>query len=296
MKGYSIKDLENITGIKAHTIRIWEQRYGILKPNRTDTNIRKYSNDELKYILNVSFLNNNGYKISQISRMDNDEMGQTVLKLSEKSFDYTNQVDSLVVAMVEMNEERFEKMIATNILKLGFEKTITHVIFPLLNKIGVMWLADAINPAQEHFITNLIRQKIIVATDGQVVNYSASAKRFLLFLPEGELHEIGLLYLNYIIKSRKGHSLYLGQSVPFEDMVKTTDVYNPDFICLLITYQIHGFELEEYIQLIANSVSNKRILLTGYAVVQAKESLKSYKNLTIFENLQQMIAFVEEHI
>ncbi|MFO7826254.1 MAG: MerR family transcriptional regulator, partial [Cyclobacterium sp.] len=185
MSSYSIKDLEQLSGIKAHTLRVWEQRYNLLKPKRTETNIRFYDDEDLKLILNVALLNDNGFKISKIAKMSLADMKSEVLKLTERSFAYDDQIHSLIITMVELDEERFEKIISTNILKIGFELTMLHIIYPFLSKIGILWQTGSIHPGQEHFISNLVRQKLIVAIDGQM--YTGGGKKFLLFLPEGEL-------------------------------------------------------------------------------------------------------------
>jgi DNA-binding transcriptional MerR regulator len=185
---FSIKDIEKLSGIKAHTLRIWEQRYGILKPNRTDTNIRWYDNDELKNILNVSLLNNHGYKISKIAGLSKEEIASEVTKIVDSTSKECEQISSLIISMVEMDERRFEQIISNQILRNGFSYTIEEVIYPFLHKIGVMWHTGSINPAQEHFITHLIRQKLIVAIDGQIVIEKNQSKKFILYLPENELH------------------------------------------------------------------------------------------------------------
>ena len=210
MSTYSIKDLENLSGIKAHTLRIWEQRYDLIRPKRTDTNIRYYDDDNLKLILNVALLNDNGYKISKIASMDMDEMRAEVMKLTERSLTHDDQIHALTICMIEMDEERFDKVLSTNILKLGFEQSMMNIVYPFMSKIGVLWQTGAINPAHEHFISNLVRQKLIVAIDGQVV--SGDGKKFLLFLPEGELHEISLLFASFLIKSKGNKVFFIGDN------------------------------------------------------------------------------------
>jgi len=226
---YSIKDLEKISRIKAHTLRIWEQRYNILKPCRSETNIRSYTNNDLKMLLNISLLNNNGVKISKIAEMEPHEIYSAVHELSQKEFESNFQIDNLVISMVDMDEERFEKAISNNILKIGFDKTINEVIYPFLKKIAVLWITDSINPAQEHFISNLIRQKLISAIDAQVIRRENAKSKFMLYLPEHELHEISLLYYHYRLRDLNFKSYYLGQSVPFEDLQKVYAVHQPEY-------------------------------------------------------------------
>ncbi len=220
MKGqYSIKDLERLSGIKAHTLRIWEKRYAIIEPSRTDTNIRFYTNDELRKVLNIAILNNYGLKISSIVSLTPEELSQKVIEISNEDVQESVQVESLVIAMVEFDEARFEKILANCTLRIGFEKSVLDVIYPFLRKVGVLWQAGAVNPAQEHFISNLIRQKLIVAIDSQGLVVKDNPVRFTLFLPEQELHELGLLFYSYLIRKAGHKVVYLGQSVPLRDLV-----------------------------------------------------------------------------
>ena len=194
MSTYSIRDLEQLSGIKAHTLRIWEQRYTILSPDRTDTNIRTYGDEDLKRVLNISLLKDHGYKISEIAKFSTDELNREIIKISDRQLSYPDQIQALTIAMLDLNEDRFEKIISTNILQSGFESTMINIIYPFLSRIGTLWVTGSIGPAQEHFITNLIRQKIIVAIDGQIGTSTSSGKKYVLFLPEGEFHEISLLF------------------------------------------------------------------------------------------------------
>jgi MerR family transcriptional regulator, light-induced transcriptional regulator len=182
VSSYSIKDLEQLSGIKAHTLRIWEQRYNFINPQRTDTNIRYYTDEDLKLILNISTLKDNGFKISKIADMEEDQLNKEVLKITENNLRFPDQINSMTLAMIDLDEDRFEKVISTNVIKYGFEKTVMNIIYPFLSKIGVLWQTGSIVPAQEHFISNLIRQKIIVAIDGLFVSNSEVNKSYLLYL------------------------------------------------------------------------------------------------------------------
>ena len=186
---YSIKDLEQLSGIKAHTIRIWEVRYGLLKPSRTDTNIRYYDDEQLKRLLNISFLIKQGLKISKISSMDFKDFQDTLASfynLQENDHSTDDKINNLVVAMIELNEELFETVFSSSVHHLGFEGTITKMVYPFLDKVGMLWTMGNIQPAQEHFISNLIRQKIIVAIDKQALPKNINSK-FLLFLPDSKI-------------------------------------------------------------------------------------------------------------
>ncbi|MFM9908860.1 MAG: MerR family transcriptional regulator, partial [Chitinophagaceae bacterium] len=223
MNKFTIKDLENLSGIKAHTIRIWEQRYTFLQPQRTATNIRYYSNQELKTLLNISLLNKYGYKISHINRMKNGELRDKILSLTGSQAQQERIVNDLIQNMIDLNIEEFEEILDQHITLRGIEKTITYIIFPFLERIGILWLTDHINPAQEHLITNIIRQKIIVGIDNIVTPFELK-QNVLLFLPENEHHELGLLFMNYLLKSRGVKTIYLGSNVPLPDLEFVVDL------------------------------------------------------------------------
>jgi MerR family transcriptional regulator, light-induced transcriptional regulator len=264
---YSIRDLEQLSGIKAHTLRVWEQRYNILVPRRTDSNIRYYNDEDLKTLLNVSLLNDHGYKISKIANMSSELLTREVMAIVEKKHQPCNQQQALTIAMIDLDEERFERIINNNVLRLGFEKTMLEIIYPFLQRIGTLWRTDSINPAHEHFTLAIIRQKLLVAIDGQLLNYSNPAsQRFLLFLPEGELHEVGLLFAHYLIRSRRHRSLYLGQNMPLHDAQNAHGIFKPDFIICTITTTPGPAEIQKYINTLAKTFPNTRILLSGYQI------------------------------
>jgi len=289
---YSIKDLERLSGIKAHTIRIWEQRYNITEPDRTDTNIRLYSDSDLRRILNVALLNKNGYKISSISKMSTAEIQQEVLNLTDKDSDFTNQINALTIAMVETDEDRFEKIISTNTLRLGFEKTMIRIIYPFLQRIGLMWQTGAINPAQEHFISNLIRQKLIVAIDGQQNLPAHITKTFLLFCPEGEMHEIPLLFTSYILRSRKFRVIYLGISVPLPDLQTIAAIQKPDFLFTTLTTRPQGIDTQEYLNQLSEAFKKIKILVTGQEILNINYKLPN--NILALNNIDETVSFLEQ--
>ncbi|MCH6200546.1 MerR family transcriptional regulator [Aquiflexum sp. LQ15W] len=290
MSTYSIKDLEQLSGIKAHTLRIWEQRYNLLHPMRTDTNIRFYDDASLKLILNVALLNDNGYKISKIANMSEAEMREEVVKLTEKTLTHDDQIHALTICMIEMDEDRFEKVLSTNILKIGFEQTMLNIIYPFMSKIGVLWQTGAINPAQEHFMSNLIRQKLIVAIDGQI--YKGGGKKFLLYLPEGELHEISILFAAYLIKL-KGHKLiYLGQNTPDEDLQIVYRLHQPEFLMTIITTSPNSDEIQDYIYSISERFQKSEIILSGYQIVG--QDLDFPKNVKAMHYIKQLKEYIEE--
>lgn len=293
MANYSIKDLEHLSGIKAHTLRIWEQRYNLINPKRTDTNIRYYDQEDLKLVLNVSLLKDNGFKISKIAEMSMEEMYQEVIRISEKTTSFADQIYALTLSMIDLDEQRFEKIISTNTIKIGFERTMMNIINPFLSKIGIMWLTDSINPAQEHFITNLIRQKLIVAIDGQYPTVDETAKKYMLFLPDGELHELNLLFASYLIKARQNKVIYLGQSMPTNDLQMAFEVYKPDYLLTVLTSRTSDMSATEYLNKLSVKFPDTEILVSGSQIIGQDLSLP--KNITTISNLNHLIEFAEEN-
>ncbi|GAB5522566.1 MAG: MerR family transcriptional regulator [Roseivirga sp.] len=292
MANYSIKDLEHLSGIKAHTLRIWEQRYNLINPKRTDTNIRYYDQDDLKLVLNVSLLKDNGFKISKIAEMSMEEMFEEVMRVSEKTTSFADQIYALTLSMIDLDEQRFEKIISTNTLKIGFERTMMNVINPFLSKIGIMWLTDSINPAQEHFITNLIRQKLMVAIDGQYPSISDEAKKYMLFLPDGELHELNLLFASYLIKARQNKVIYLGQTMPMNDLLMAHEVYKPDYLLTVLTSRPADMSALDYLNKLSEKFPDTEILVSGSQVIG--QDLELPDNMTAILNLNHLIDFAEQ--
>lgn len=291
MSNYSIKDLEQLSGIKAHTLRIWEQRYNIINPKRTDTNIRTYDDNDLKLVLNIALLKDHDYKISEIAKLSLEELSKEVLAISDKQLNYPDQIHALTIAMIDIDEERFEKIMSTNILQFGFENTMINIIYPFLSRIGTLWVTGSIGPAQEHFITNLIRQKIIVAIDGQIIKPTADSKKYILYTPEGEFHEIPLLFANFILRARNNKVIYLGQSMPFSELQFICQHHKPDCLFTVITSTPGQDEIQQYVNKLGDSFPEVKILLTGYQVIA--QGLDLPKNTEVVNNVRQLMEFAE---
>jgi DNA-binding transcriptional MerR regulator len=290
MANYSIKDLERLSGIKAHTLRMWEKRYGLMEPSRTDTNIRTYTDSDLKKILNVSILNRYGIKISHIAAMDDAEIAEKILIISRDSSDYESLIENLVIAMVDMDEENFDNLLTRAIMQTGFEETILKIVYPFLEKIGLLWQTGAINPAQEHFISHLIRQKIIVAIDSVIPSANPDPKHFLLFLPEGELHELGLLFYDYVIQKRGHKVTCLGQWVPLQDMAAASTVLRLDYLLTSIVTVPSGDELAAYLKKLAEYFPDTGIFISGYQTSLLRDPLP--ENITRLEVVGDLIKFL----
>jgi len=287
---YSIKDLEKLSGIKAHTLRIWEQRYGIIHPQRTKTNIRYYEDDDLKLILNIALLNKNGIKISKIAKMRRDEVAEKVAAIAEINFEYSTQLDALTISMIEMDEYQFDRIVSTNIQQLGFERTMLEIIYPFLEKLSLLWLTGSINPVQENFISYLIRQKLIAAIDREPLPTGVGVKKFLIYLPEGEKQELSMLFMHYLIKARRHHVLYIGQEMSLLDLKDAGAIHHPDYIFTMISETFAKEPVQRYVDKLATSFPDSMILLSGYQVVV--QNVKPVENTIILKSLMQTIDFL----
>lgn len=275
MASYSIKELENLSGIKAHTIRIWEKRYGIIKPARTETNIRYYCDDDLKRLLNIAILNKFGMRISSISKLSDKEMSEKVIQFSSNISDSESNIDNLILAMVDLDEYKFDRILSRYIMHEGFENTVVNIIFPYFQRIGLLWQTGAINPAHEHFVSNLFRQKLLVAIDNILITDKKDVKKYILFLPEGEYHELALLFYNYMIKKSGKLVYYLGSSVPFSALAETVKMVNPDYLFASITTTMTKEDVGEYFKKLSEAFPKQQIFATGLQIQDNYSNLPS---------------------
>ncbi|MEO8765774.1 MAG: MerR family transcriptional regulator [Ginsengibacter sp.] len=259
---FTIRDIENLSGIKAHTIRIWEQRYSFLKPKRSETNIRYYTNDELRIILNVALLNKYGYKISHINKMSREAMFENVLSLTDESAKENVILNRLLECMVSFDVELFENIISGCINTSGIEKTILQILLPFLDKVGILWLTHHINPAQEHLVSNVIRQKIISGIDSLPAKLTSLSK-ICLFLPEGEYHELSLLFVAYLLKKKGIPYLYLGANVPFEELQTVVALKKPVYLYTHITTAGQSFNVEKFLSVLSKDFRNHPTIISG---------------------------------
>ncbi len=292
MNHFSIKDIENLTGIKSHTLRIWEHRYGIPHPKRTATNIRYYDDEDLKQLLNVSMLNKQGHKISHLTALSKQELENLALTVSKEAEDTSTQMDAMLQAMFNLDEAAFDRILSSNLMKFGLEKTMIELFFPFLKRIGMLWLTGQVNPAFEHFMSNLIRQKVIVAIDSQASVKKENSQKFILFLPEAEIHELGLLFANYIIRSRGHHTIYLGQNLPYSDLDAIVAQYQCDYIMSVLTNIPAKNTTQNFVKNIAARFKQQKILLTGMQVT-SDENIQVPSNVNIVLTFDSFISFVE---
>jgi MerR family transcriptional regulator, light-induced transcriptional regulator len=289
MNSFTIKDLENLSGIKAHTIRIWEQRYGFLKPRRTNTNIRYYSNDELKTLLNIALLNKYGFRISQIDKMNPSEVRNKLLSLNDATAVRERITNELLQLMVDLDMKNFESVLDKYINEKGIEATVIQIIFPFLEKIGILWQTGHIHPAQEHLVSNIIRRKILVAIDAASAAKEID-KTFLLFLPEGEHHELGLLFVYFLLRKHGAKTIYLGANVPVNDVAEVIHLKKPDGIFIHLTACGSGFRLERFLQQVKLKFGKTDTILSGQ--VTRNYSKKLPEGVSFKTSLGEVIDYI----
>ena len=289
MPTYSIKDLENLTGIQAHTIRIWEQRYALLNPERTPTNIRRYSDRDLRRLLSVALLNNNGLKISKIAKLSDIEIAEAVLQLSEgDDANIENQIESLKLVMLDMNEAKFDKLFSHMVLQMGFEETVMKIFVPFFRRLTILWQTDSVTMAQINFITSLYKQKVYVSIDGLAP--SEKANHFIMFLPTTEQEENGLLFCNYLAKKQGFQTLYLGASFPSEELSDILEK-NPESYLLSVASFAQIDLMAYYTRVLALCNNNQKLLLAGN---QANTLKIKDPRLTVFQNYTEFKDFLEK--
>jgi len=263
---YTINDLERITGIKAHTIRIWEKRYNLLEPKRTKTNIRYYTSDDLRKLLNIVTLNKNGLKISFIARLKDDEISEKVIEYTTRKSDVEDQVQALTMAMFNLDIMKIEKLISVSFINRGFENTYTDIIKPFIEKIRLLWQTGTISIVQLNFAQNVIKQKLFTAIDGILPVYKDKSKRCVLFLPERETDELDLLYVYYLLKKNHYYVTYLGCSIDFESLTEINAFHSADFLICSISNSFTIKQFADYINRLSTTFVNQKILLFGLQI------------------------------
>jgi MerR family transcriptional regulator, light-induced transcriptional regulator len=277
MTHYTLSELEKLTGILAATIRIWERRYNIIKPKHTVTNRRWYDDDDLRRLINISILYHSGIKISKIAKYSESELIEKIALITSDSVIYDSQIESLIVALISFNGNAVNEILLRSIINIGFEETFSNVVFPFLRRVGIMWQTGTANTGAEHFITNILRKRLIAAIDSLPPANDPKRKRVIMFLPDNELHEMGLLFYSYLIQKLGHEVLYLGQATPFSALTEASEKWHPD---LLVTGALSGlsvFEPEEYLIKLSTTFKSQKILVSGS--LADEPVIEKYKNI-----------------
>jgi DNA-binding transcriptional MerR regulator len=293
MNTFSIRDIENLCGIKAHTLRIWEQRYKILSPKRKAGNHRQYDNDDLKYLLRIAFLYHNGHKISSLAKLDEQELCRLALQQPQPGGGAGEIfINHLMEASLGFDQELFDRILHNIILHMGFERAITQVAYPFLNKIGLLWLTGNMIPAQEHFASALITKKIQVAIHGleNVVKPPPDGRRVLLYTPSGEFHEIPLLFMRYMMKKNGIPTVYFGQNVCLGELQYYCGQRPVTHLYFHLVTNLLRCEPDHYLGKLTSLFPDKEIVISG----SLGEVLRGvYPRVRILKSLEEMLAFAK---
>lgn len=291
-KSFSIRDMENLSGIKAHTIRIWEKRYNLFTPERTSTNIRTYSLGSLQKLLNVTLLYNNGYKISKIAKLEESKIPVLVREIVSNTSEKDHAVNAFKLAMVNFDQVLFLNTYNSLLADRSFKDIFSEVLIPLLNELGLLWQTDTISPAHEHFISHLIKQKIHINTEKlQMLEPTKKDKVFALFLPENEIHEIGLLYLNYEINLRGYKSIYLGQTMPIENLVDLLKYYDNVHFVSYFTVSPTKDDLSAYFSQFSETLGdsgNSKLWVLGHQIRYITDE-ELPEHIRTFNSIEQLM-------
>ncbi len=288
---FSIKDLENLCGVKAHTIRIWEKRYNLLSPDRTETNIRTYNLKSLQKLLNVTYLVNSGYKISRISKLNEEEINEYVRSIVSDNSTKNQAINSFKIAMLNFDLELFLGTYEQLESRRNFRQIFTDVFIPLLKEIGLLWQTDTISPAHEHFVTNLIKQKLLLNIEK--LQYSKPTKKekaFILFLPENEIHELGLLYINYEILLHGYKAIYLGPSIPLDSLPNMLTFHENTVFVSYFTIKPEKDQISKYVQSFNEMICKEReceFWMLGKQIMHVSKS--SAPNHRYFDSISALL-------
>ena len=288
---FSIKDLENLSGIKAHTIRIWEKRYGILEPMRSSTNIRNYDTHNLQKLLNIVLLHNYGYKISRIAEYSTEKIELLVREIISEKSSKSHAINAFKLAMMNFDQVLFFKTYSNLLSEKSFREIFYEVLIPLMNEIGLLWQSGTITPAQEHFVSSLIKQKLLVNTEKiQVLEPTRIDKIFVLFLPENEIHELGLMYLNYEILLHGYKTIYLGESVPMESLKDIKKYFDNIVYVSYLTVQPTKDVINDYLQRIAIEImeADSQVWFLG-RMTEFIDLKKIPDNIKTFHSIQDLV-------
>lgn len=277
MGRYTLIELERLTGILAPTIRVWERRYNIIKPKRTDTNRRWYDDEDLRRLINISLLYHSGIKISQIARFSKSELNEKAEFLTRDSFISDSHIKSLILAMLSFDSRTVNEILLKSIINNGFEETFSSVVFPFLRRVGIMWHTGSVDAAAEHFVSNIFRSKLIYALESLPQTNNPKSKRVVMFLPENELHEMGLLFYSFLIRKQGHEVLYLGQSTPFTALKEASGKWHPDVLVTGVSSDLSIAEPERYLNDLSSAFKSGKILVCGLFADQPV--IKKFQNI-----------------
>jgi DNA-binding transcriptional MerR regulator len=288
MNQFTIRDIENLSGIKAHTWRIWEQRYGLGVPQRKDSNHRFYDNENLKQILRISYLYHRGFKISKIASLNREQIRTKALESLQVENDFEYYVKELIEAAIDLDEERFEITFDEAIRRTGIEAGMLHIIYPFQHKIGVLWLTDHLIPAQEHFTSNIIRQKLSFAIDGLPLVKETNKKEILLFTPENEHHEMPLQFIHFLLKRNNYKVIYFGSNVSLDSIDMYCQHQTFDYLFFHLVTNLTNKPANEYAKEVCNRFPRCEVYMSG---IMAQEVTDIPGNMHLLQSMDEILRY-----
>jgi DNA-binding transcriptional MerR regulator len=288
MQRFTIRDIEHMSGIKAHTLRIWEQRYDLFTPKRKESKHRYYDNEDLKCLLQIAFLYHNGWKVSRIAQLNPEERIDAVSQTEINSVNYKLYIIKLLEAAIDFKEKSFVQVLDELIHSVGLEKCVTDVCYPFLQRVGLLWMTNNIIPAQEHFSSYLIQHKIIAATE-KLPEVSDQVEGVVLFAPEGEHHELPLLFINYLLKKHQWRTVYLGSNIKMTQLSKFVGDNNIPYFFLHVLTNFSGFEIDDYLEKLCATYPHKKIVASGAGIQQTQ---RGFLNLMPLKSDKDIYSFI----
>lgn len=292
MQIFTIRDIENLTGIKAHTLRIWEQRYKLFIPKRKESQHRIYDNEDLKALLRISFLYHNGFKISKLAKLSHEEIIRHVKETQIAEGSFSLYVTQLIESALDFNEYAFINIVNEIIEKIGFEKCIVEVCYRYLQKVGLLWSTNNIIPAQEHFTSCIIQNRIIVETEKISAAHNLQPS-IVLFCPHNEFHELPLLFINYLLRKNSWGTIYLGANSKIKDVEQIASLQGINYLYMHLITNFTGYDADEYFEKICKAFASKKVLASGEGI---KKVQRTFSNLTLLKSDQQIYDFIERKI
>jgi DNA-binding transcriptional MerR regulator len=289
MNHFSIRDIENLSGIKAHTLRVWEQRFNLISPKRKAGNHRFYDNDDLKYILRIAYLYNKGYKISRIACLTEKEIHDLAVDVKYDKDNYEIFINWLMEASIDFDQERFASILRTAESALGYEDLVLKVIFPLLNKIGMLWLTGRVIPAHEHFASSFIKNQMIVAIDRLEMPDPGNLRKVLLFAPKNEFHEIPLLFMWYLLKKNKVPVIYLGANTDTELVLQYCSRQPVTELYFYLITNLVNCNIDRFVSDLSRQLPDKEIFFGGTHVCKLGSKPE---NVTLLKATNELMSFI----
>lgn len=291
MQSFTIRDIENLTNIKAHTLRIWEQRYSFLAPKRKESLHRIYDNEDLKSLLRISFLYHNGWKVSRIAALNPDQILEEVHKTRTPNSNYNYYINRLIEAAIDFNEFEFTQVITQATERLGFEKCMTEVCYPYLKRLGLLWSTNNVIPAQEHFSSYIIQNRLIFETEK--LEPSTEQPEIILAAPHGEYHELPLLFINYLLRKRRRSTLYMGTNNGKEDIEQLSTLPAIKCIYLHLVINFTGMYIDDYLESICRRFPEKKVVASGEGI---KSAQRTFTNLILLRSDLEIYEFISGNI